>query len=84
MDNNSEDFFDETHRSFWEQPNNHALVKASHGGVSFFSIFTLKPRLMYLMGDDIEDMQKLAQKMIDYGVKVFDTYEEFDGWYKTL
>ena len=73
--------FEEAHKRFWEQPENHALVKHNNPPIDTHAILTLEPRLFYMIVEDVEYAKKLATKMIEHGVKVFDNYEDFLEWY---
>jgi len=73
--------FEENHKSFWEQPDKHALVKHHNPQINHYTILTLEPRLFTLIVDDDEYAEKLAKKMIEHGVKVFDNMKVFLEWY---
>jgi len=84
MDNKSFESFEEGHDVYWQQPDNHALIKGEHKGISYYTILTLRPALFMLMHDDLEYAGRLAEKMIENKVKVFDSIEEFLLWYNSL
>jgi hypothetical protein len=73
--------FEEAYKCFWEQPDKHALVKHNNPPIDTHAILKLEPRLFTLIAEDYEDAKKLAKKMIEHGVKVFDNYEDFFEWY---
>jgi hypothetical protein len=66
----------------WNEPSNHALVKENLNGMEFYSIFTLNPKLMMKLCDDLGYAKRLADKMLKSGVRVFDNFDTFYNWYK--
>jgi hypothetical protein len=83
--NNSNNEFEHADRIFWEEPDNYALVKKYRDdGVLYYNIFMVKPRVMMKLCDDFGYSLKLANKMIDNGVRIFEGFPEFNQWYKQI
>lgn len=82
MEQNKIEEFEEMDNVYWEEPDNHALIKANLNGIQYYSIITLSPKLMTKLCDDLEYANKLANRMIEQGVKVFEDFETFFLWYK--
>jgi hypothetical protein len=64
------------YKAFWEEPDRHALVKGIENNSVYYTMYTTKPRLMFLICDDVEYVVKLSAKMIEHGVKVYDSFED--------
>ncbi|MFT3675214.1 MAG: hypothetical protein QM781_04885 [Chitinophagaceae bacterium] len=76
-----EEYFEESHRECWEKPEKYALVKENHNGVEFYSVFSVGAVLMVTLYDDFEYALKLAKKMIENGVRVFEDVKDLLEWY---
>lgn len=67
---------------FWEEPLKHVLIKEKENGREYYTVYTIEPVLMTLLCDDFEYCLQLSRKMIESGVRVFDSFDEFSKWYK--
>lgn len=69
--------FDETHQHFWEDPENHALLKeTTDDGKLYYSIYSLGTTFTMLLCDDLQYAKALAERMIENGVKIFENFKE--------
>jgi hypothetical protein len=82
MNKNNDNFFNESDRLCWEYPTRYALCKKTKEDVEYYSIFQILPVLRMKLCDDFDYALRLANKMIEHGVRVFDSFEEFYAWYK--
>jgi hypothetical protein len=81
MEQNNNEIFNDADRPYWEEPERHALSKESFNGIEYYTICQVKPVLAIMLCDDFNYANKLAEKMIKNGVRVFDSFQELNEWY---
>lgn len=82
MEKDNDDLFDEFDKPNWEEPERHALVKENKDGLEYYTIYQIKPIVMFMLCDDMDYAARLANKMIQNGVRVFDTFEDMYSLYR--
>ena len=74
--NNSREKLDSQHEEYWTKPDKHALVRELYNGIEYYSIYQLEPKLMMMLCDDFEYASRLSKRMIENGVRIFDSFPE--------
>jgi hypothetical protein len=80
---NSEDNFEPGDNIYWEQPGDYALTKENDNGVGYYGIFGVaRPTITMLVIDDFEYAVRLANKMIENGVRIFEDFKSLQQWHQ--
>ena len=82
--NNLKDLSNYQHDEYWMEPDDHALVQEVDNCVKYYSIYTLRPKLMMILCDDFEYAQRLSKKMIENEVCIFDNFSDLYCYVQTL
>ena len=83
MEKNNDALLDEFDKPCWEEPERHALVKENENESGLhYTIYQIKPIVMFMLCDDMDYAIRLANKMIQHGVRVFDTFEDMYSLYR--